>query len=127
MCSITAMQQQLERGWNELHMDSLGSKFYGSKIVGKECWIGAYEVRCILASIGIETQLLLITTMELRGALSSHFSGSDLPIFLQFPGHSLVVLRIKGEKIFLFDPDSQRQFLIASQLPPVSCQLVIAV
>jgi len=124
--SVNAIQAQIEEGWKK-GIDLEGAEFYKNTLVGSDSWIGSTEVATFFANLNIKTQVLdfnhptekdgthplLIEQVikyfgkpdENNERICELESDSLPPIYLQYVGHSLLVLGYGIEssgKPFLF-------------------------
>ncbi|KAJ2844760.1 hypothetical protein IWW36_005056 [Coemansia brasiliensis] len=132
--SIAELQQMLELAWQEGY-DRDGAAQLNYRVVGTHKWIGATEVYCILAHLGIQAQIVdfhhptmadgthpalfeWIVEYFTNGATDTPANGNAAqnvrftarhPLYLQHQGHSRTVVGVElsdsGTNILLFDPD----------------------
>ncbi|KAJ2307445.1 hypothetical protein IWW55_000969 [Coemansia sp. RSA 2706] len=131
VASVSDLQQMLELAWQEGY-DVDGAAQLGHRVKGTRKWIGATEVYCILAHLGVRAHIVdfhcptatdgthpalfeWIVEYFTSGATADSAGGQKLrftnkhPLYLQHQGHSRTVVGVElsdvGTSILLFDPD----------------------
>ncbi|KAJ2668457.1 hypothetical protein IWW42_005187 [Coemansia sp. RSA 1085] len=131
--SIAELQQMLELAWQEGY-DRDGAAQLNYRVVGTHKWIGATEAYCILAHLGIRSQIVDFhhptmadgTHPALFEWIAEYYTNGEIenlasntapnvrftnrhPLYLQHQGHSRTVVGVElgdsGTNILLFDPD----------------------
>ncbi|KAJ1863187.1 hypothetical protein LPJ78_004205 [Coemansia sp. RSA 989] len=131
--TIAELQQMLELAWQEGY-DRDGAAQLNYRVVGTHKWIGATEAYCILAHLGIRSQIVDFhhptmadgTHPALFEWIAEYYTNGEIenlasntapnvrftnrhPLYLQHQGHSRTVVGVElgdsGTNILLFDPD----------------------